>query len=198
MTPPAERAPTLRTERLVLRRWRDRDLDPLAAMNADPEVMEHFPSTLTREQSAAVIDRIEAHFDEHGFGLWVVEVPGVTPFAGWVGLLRPRFEAPFTPCVEVGWRLARDAWGHGYAIEAARAAVTYGFEEVGLEEIVSFTVPQNTRSRAVMERLGMTHDPADDFDHPLVAPGTPWHRHVLYRLPRAAWSPHGLGSDPAA
>jgi len=182
------REPTLRTERLVLRRWRDADLELHAAMNADPVVMEHFPSVLTREESDAVVQRIDDQFDAHGFGLWAVEVPGVTPFAGWVGLTRPRFDAPFTPCVEVGWRLRTECWGRGYATEGARAAIRFGFDEVGLDEIVSFTVPQNERSRAVMAKLGMTHDPADDFDHPLVEPHTPWHRHVLYRLPRAAWS----------
>jgi RimJ/RimL family protein N-acetyltransferase len=171
----------LRTERLVIRRWLDADRAPFAAMNADPEVMEHFPSVLTREESDASAARIGEHFSVHGFGLWAVEIPGVVSFAGCVGLAVPRFEAPFTPCVEIGWRLARPHWGHGYATEAARAVLAFAFAALGLQEVVSFTVPGNTRSRRVMEKLGMTHDPRDDFDHPLVAEGHPLRRHVLYR-----------------
>jgi RimJ/RimL family protein N-acetyltransferase len=174
--------PELRTERLLLRRWRDGDRGPFAALNADPVVVEHLRSTLTRAESDAFVDRIEAGFREHGFGLWAVEVAGGGAFAGFVGLSVPSFEAHFTPAVEVGWRLARQHWGHGYAVEAARAAAAFGFEVVGLEEIVSFTVPANARSRRVMERLGMTHDPADDFDHPKLPEGHPLRRHVLYRL----------------
>lgn len=177
----------------MLRRWQPSDLAPLAAMNADPVVMEHFPSMLTRAESDAAVDRIEAHFESNGFGLWAVELPDVAPFIGWIGLSRPRFEAPFMPAVEVGWRLVAEHWGRGYATEGARAAVAFGFDEVGLDEIVSFTVPANLPSRAVMERLGMTHDPDDDFDHPMVEPGTPWHRHVLYRLRR---SPRSRGLEP--
>lgn len=171
----------LRTERLLLRRWLPSDREPFAAMNADPEVMEFFPSVLTREQSEAAADWIAAHFTQHGFGLWAVEIPGVAPFAGFVGLAVPFFEAPFTPCVEIGWRLAEPYWGHGYATEAARAALAFAFEEMHLPEVVSFTVPANVRSRRVMEKLGMTHDPRDDFDHPVVAAGHPLRRHVLYR-----------------
>jgi RimJ/RimL family protein N-acetyltransferase len=139
--------------------------------------MEHFPAVLTGDESAAMVGRIEAHFDRHGFGLWAVEVSGRTPFIGFVGLAVPSFDAHFTPCVEVGWRLAVHAWGHGYATEAAGAALAFGFDSAGLSEIVSMTVPDNSRSRRVMERLGMMRDPADDFDHP--AQGR---RHVLYRL----------------
>jgi RimJ/RimL family protein N-acetyltransferase len=170
------------TERLLLRRWRQSDREPFAAMNADPRVMEHFPAPMSLEETTASIARIEAHFAQHGYGLWAVEIPGLTPFAGFVGLSIPRFEARFTPCVEVGWRLAADYWGRGYATEGARAAVAFGFEQLGLDEILSFTVPGNARSRRVMEKLGMTHDPADDFDHPLVPAGHPLVRHVLYRL----------------
>jgi RimJ/RimL family protein N-acetyltransferase len=153
-------------------------------MNADPRVMEHFPATLSADETDARIARIEAHFAEQDFGLWAVEIPGVTPFAGFVGLAVPSFEAAFTPCVEIGWRLAVDYWGRGYATEGARAALSFGFDSLGLDEIVSFTVPANTRSRRVMERLGMTHDPAEDFDHPLVPEGSPFRRHVLYRIAR--------------
>jgi RimJ/RimL family protein N-acetyltransferase len=176
----------IRTARLLLRRWRETDREPFAALNADPVVMEHYPRTFDRAASDAAVARIEAHLDEHGFGLWAVEVRGGAPFVGFVGLMTPSFEAHFTPAVEVGWRLAREHWGHGYATEAARAAVRVGFETFGLPEIVSFTVPANTRSRRVMERLGMTHDPADDFDHPNLPTGHPLRRHVLYRLSRTA------------
>jgi RimJ/RimL family protein N-acetyltransferase len=146
--------------------------------------MEHFPAPLTRAESDAMVDRIEAAFESNGFGLWAVEVLGGAPFIGFVGLAVPTFEAHFTPAVEVGWRLAREHWGRGYATEAARAALEFGFGSVGLDEIVSFTVPANVRSRTVMERLGMTHDPKDDFDHPRIPPGNPLRRHVLYRLQR--------------
>lgn len=178
-------APTLRGERVLLRGWRPEDLEPFAALNADPRVMEHFPSTLTREESDAFVrERILPQFEALGFGLWAVEVPGASPFVGYVGLMEQTFEAPFTPCIEVGWRLAFEAWGHGYATEAARLAVRYGFEQVGLDEILSFTALSNTRSIAVMERLGMRHD--GDFDHPRVPVGHPLRRHVLYRLRRPA------------
>jgi len=176
--------PELRTERLLMRRWRESDREPFAALNADPEVMEHFPAPLTREQSDAFVDRVERHFAEHGFSLWAVEVVSSGSFAGFVGLLVPRFPAHFTPTVEVGWRLARPYWGHGYATEAALAALTFGFQERRLEEIVSFTVPDNLRSRRVMERLGMTGDPADDFEHPALPEGHRLRPHVLYRLSR--------------
>jgi RimJ/RimL family protein N-acetyltransferase len=176
----------LRTERLVLRGWREDDLGAFAELNADPLVMEHFPGLMSRQRSDAFVhDRIEPHFAERGFGLWAVEVPGVAPFIGFVGLQAPSFESFFTPCVEIGWRLAAAHWGHGYATEAARKAVAFGFGRAGLEEIVSFTVPANVRSIAVMERLGMRFD--GEFDHPRVT--GPLKRHVLYRLGRAALRP---------
>ena len=174
------------TPRLLLRRFWPADRDPFAAMNADPRVMEHFPALLSVEETDGRIARIEAHFDTHGFGAWALEIPGVTPFAGFVGLTIPPFEAAFTPCVEVGWRLAADFWGKGYATEGAKAVLAFGFESLGLDEIVSFTVPANTRSRRVMEKLGMTHDPRDDFDHPLLPEGHALRRHVLYRIRRDA------------
>ena len=177
----------IRTDRLLARRWREEDREPFAAMNADPAVMEHMQGPLTRERSDAFIDRIEAHWDEHGWGLWAVEVPGTAPFVGYVGLWPADYVAP--GMVEVGWRLARAHWGHGYATEVAREALRFGFTEVGLDEIVSFTVPQNERSWRVMERIGLVRDPAGDFEHPNVdAVAYPeLVRHVLYRLPRDSW-----------
>ncbi len=179
--------PELRTPRLLLRGWREDDLEPFARLNADPRVMEHFPAPLTHEESDTLVARIGAHFERHGFGLWAVEVPGIAPLIGFVGLAVPGFEAAFTPCVEIGWRLAREHWGRGYATEGARAALGFGFEQVGLTEVVSFTVTANQPSRRVMERLGMRHEAADDFDHPGLPAGHPLRRHVLYRLDHAAW-----------
>jgi RimJ/RimL family protein N-acetyltransferase len=169
---------------LVLRRWRPSDKGLFASLNADPEVMEHFPSTLDRAESDAFADRIEAGFDARGYGLWAVEVPGQAEFIGFVGLALHDFPAHFTPAVEIGWRLARDYWGRGFATEAAHTAIADGFDRVGLSEIVSFTATVNIRSVAVMKRLGMTHDPADDFDHPRLPLGHHLRRHVLYRLKR--------------
>lgn len=171
----------LRTERLLLRAWRPDDRDPYAALNADPVVMEHFPAPLTRAESDAHVDRVLAAFAEHGWGLWAVEVPGEADFIGFVGLAIPRFEAPFTPCVEVGWRLARSAWGRGYAPEGAMEALRFAFDDLGLDEVLSFTAVGNAKSRRVMEKIGLTHDPADDFDHPNLPPGHRLRRHVLYR-----------------
>jgi len=171
----------LKTERLLLRRWREGDRQPFGRQSADPVVMRYMLGTLTREESDAFVDRIEKHFDEHGFGLWAVEVPGVAPFVGFVGLSVPRFDAHFMPAVEIGWRLDRPNWGRGYATEAAAATLADGFGRVGLREIVSFTIPTNLKSIAVMERLGMTRDPSDDFEHPGIPKGHPYRRHVLYR-----------------
>ena len=158
-----------------------------ARLNADPVVMEHFPSPLTRLESDTFADRIEDHFETNGFGPWAVEARDEADFIGYVGLLVPNFEAHFTPAVEVGWRLARAYWGRGLATEAARAAVVDGFGRLGLSEIVSFTSPRNVRSIRVMERLGMIRNPLDDFDHPRLPDGHPLRRHVLYRLGRDAW-----------
>ena len=180
--------PVLSAGPLLLRPWRDSDLPAFAALNADPRVMEFLPAVLDRAASDAMAGRIRDHFARHGFGLWAVEVPGVTDFAGFVGLNVPTFEAHFTPCVEIGWRLAYDHWGKGYATIGARAALDFAFKNLNLAEVVSFTVPHNVRSRRVMERLGMTHDEADDFEHPLLADGHPLRRHVLYRLARAEWA----------
>lgn len=172
----------LHTERLTLRRWRDEDRAPFAAINADPVAMERMPTTLDRAESDAMVERIEAHFAEEGYGLWVVERRTGGGAMGFVGLWPAQFDAHFTPAVEVGWRLGTEWWGHGYATEAARAALADGFDRLGLEEIVSFTSVDHQRSRRVMEKLGMHTDPADDFDHPSLTLGHPLRRHVLYRL----------------
>jgi RimJ/RimL family protein N-acetyltransferase len=164
-------------------------------MNADPRVMEFFIKRLDRAGSDAMVDRIREHFAVHGFGLWAVEVPGVAPFIGFTGLEVPRFEAPFMPCVEIGWRLAFEHWGRGYATEAARLALDYGFGTLGLPEILATTTVTNRRSRAVMERLGMHRDPADDFDHPLAPEGHPLRRHVLYRLKSLLGTRHSSGAS---
>ena len=172
---------TLSSGRVRLRRWRDADRDAFAAINADPRVMEFFPSPLTRACSDAMIDYIEAHFDRHGFGLWALELPGVAPLIGFTGLLVPRLAAHFTPCVEIGWRLRREFWGRGIGLTAARLAERHAFETLRLRELVSFTAAGNRRSRRLMERLGFTHDPRDDFLHPLLPEDSPLRRHVLYR-----------------
>jgi RimJ/RimL family protein N-acetyltransferase len=174
----------LRTERLRLRRWRRSDRESFAVLNADPNVMEFYPAPLTRAQSDAMVERIEAGFDRLHYGLWAVDVTATGTFAGYVGLAPATFEAHFTPAVEVGWRLDRPHWGHGYATEAARAAVADGFERLGLAEIVSFTAVVNHRSERVMQKIGMTRNPGEDFDHPSLPRGHPLQRHVLYRLPR--------------
>lgn len=156
-------------------------------MNADPAVVEHLQGPMTRERSDDFVDRIEAHWDANGWGLWAVEVVGGAPFVGYTGLWPANFLAD--GMVEVGWRLAAEHWGHGYATEAAREALRFGFTDVGLDEIVSFTVPQNVRSVRVMERIGLVRDPAGDFDHPRVDGETypQLVRHVLYRLSRDTW-----------
>jgi RimJ/RimL family protein N-acetyltransferase len=201
----------LSTPRLLLRPWQDSDREPFAQMNADPRVMEFLIGPLSREESDRLVDHIQAHFQQHGFGLFAAELreassrttepdsPKTSPrprlssassavsFIGFIGLAVPAFEAHFTPCVEIGWRLAPAHWGCGLATEGARAVLRYAFETLALEEVVSLTVPANLASRRVMEKVGMTHSPADDFDHPLLPPGHPLRRHVLYRLRRAAW-----------
>ena len=188
-------ADTLTTARLLLRRWREADRLPFQRLNTDPRVMEFMPGLLSAEASDAMILRIEQHFDRHGFGLFAAELLEDRRFLGFIGLSTPAFEAPFMPAVEIGWRLAAESWGCGLATEGAQAVLRYAFQTLELPRVVSFTVPHNLRSRRVMEKLGMTHDPADDFDHPRFAPGHPLRRHVLYRLDRAAWkriSPGGM------
>ncbi len=178
---------TLRTPRLVLRRWEERDIEPFAALNADPEVMQFFPYTLTMEQTISMVDRIEAQFESAGFSLWALEVETTGEFIGFVGLSRPSFQAPFTPCVEIGWRLAKEHWGRGYAPEAAREVLRDGFERIGLLEILSFTAAINEKSVRVMEKVRMTRNPLDDFLHPMVEDGHRLQEHVLYRLARSNW-----------
>jgi RimJ/RimL family protein N-acetyltransferase len=178
------------TPRLLLRRWRESDRAAFAAMNADPRVMEFFPSILSREESdRAVTERIYAHFERYGFGLCAAELRETGAFTGFIGLAVPAFKAHFTPCVEIGWRLAAEYWGRGLATEGAREMVRYAFDVLALDELVSMTVPGNIRSRRVMEKLGMTRDPADDFDNPNIPEGHPLRRHVLYRLRRSDWRP---------
>ena len=178
----------IRTERLLLRRWTDADRRPFAELNADPMVMRHMQGLMTREASDAFIDRIEASWRNRRWGLWAIEVADAAPFIGYVGLWPADYVAG-RPMVEVGWRLASQHWGHGYATEAAGEALRFGFEEIGLQEIVSFTVPQNERSWRVMERIGLMRDPSGDFDHPRVDPARypELVRHVFYRLDRDAW-----------
>jgi RimJ/RimL family protein N-acetyltransferase len=167
---------------IKLRSWRPSDLDPYAAMNADEEVMQYFPALMTREESEASMKRAQEHIGEHGWGIWVVDVDG--EFAGFTGLKTPRFEAAFTPCVEIASRLARKFWGKGIAFEAAQSALVFGFNGLGLMEIVAFTAVPNTPSRRLMESLGFVRDPDGDFDHPLIPEGHPLRRHVLYRKRR--------------
>jgi RimJ/RimL family protein N-acetyltransferase len=179
--------PTVVTARLILRPWRQEDRAPFAALNADPQVMEHFPGCLDRTRSDEVAAKISERLLERGFGFWAAEAPGVSEFIGFIGLSRPMFQTHFTPCVEIGWRLARQYWGHGYATEGACASLRFAFEQLQLDEVVSYTVPGNWRSRRVMDRLGMTHTPADNFEHPEVPIGHPIRPHVLYRLRRIDW-----------
>ena len=175
----------LKTQRLRLRQWRDSDREPFAAMNADPAVMEFFPSVLNRQASDASIEAWQSQFAERGWSDWAVEVLETGAFIGFVGLTVPVRSLPFSPCVEIGWRLARAHWGRGYVTEAARQVLRIGFEQFSLDEIVSFTAVRNERSRAVMERIGMHRD--DDFDYPAFAEGHPLRRHCLYRLSRQQW-----------
>ena len=176
---------SLEAPRLILRPWLDRDRAPFARMSSDPQVMAHLLPFASPEAVDAWIDRQRAHLEAHGFCFWAVESKEDGAFMGAAGLLRVGYEAHFTPAVEVGWRLDRCFWGQGYAPEAAALAIRFGFEQVGLQEVVANTVPANRNSRRVMEKLGMSHTAVDDFDHPLVPIGNPLRRQVLYRLPRA-------------
>jgi RimJ/RimL family protein N-acetyltransferase len=174
--------PVIVTERLFLREWRDTDVDPFAAMNSDPRVMQYFPETYSKERTRQFVARIRECWLERSYGLWAVERQDTGRFVGYVGLWPATFPAHFTPAVEVGWRLAADQWGNGYATEAARASLRYGFDIVGLEEIVSFTSGLNVRSWRVMERLGMRRDSSGDFEHPNIPEGHSLRPHVLYRI----------------
>jgi len=183
----------LSTPRLRLRQWHASDLEPFAALNADARVMEFMPGLLSSAESDALARRAAAEIAQLGFGFWATELRASGAFIGFVGLHIPSFEAPFTPCVEIGWRLGRTSWGNGFATEAAWECLRFAFESLALEEVVSFTVPLNRRSRAVMERLGMRHDPRGDFDHPRLPAGHPLRRHVLYRLRCEDWQRAGPG-----
>ena len=180
---------TLTSERLLLRPWRDDDLDALAALCADPEVMAHFPAPLDRAGSEDLLRRLQAHQAEHGFTFWCLQRREDGAIAGFTGLARVAFDAPFVPAVETGWRLARSFWGQGYALEAAQRALDFAFAELGLAQVVAFTVPGNRRSWGLMQRLGMRHDAGDDFEHPGLPPGHPLRPHLLYRIDREDW--HG-------
>lgn len=183
------------TPRLRLLAWADRHVAPFAAMNTDPEVMRHFPALQTAEESRRTVDAWRAQFDERGFSNWAVELKATGEFIGFVGLSVPRRVLPFSPCVEIGWRLARQHWHQGYATEGARACLRVGFETLGLHEIVSFTALQNLPSRAVMVRIGMT-DSGQDFDHPALPEGHVLRRHCLYRITARRWR-QGLPDGPA-
>jgi RimJ/RimL family protein N-acetyltransferase len=178
---------TLVTGRLILRRWQESDREPFAALNADIRVMEFFPGKLSRRESNKFVDRIESHFEQHGFGLYATELSADQSFIGYIGLAIPQFTAAFTPCVEVGWRLAGNHWGKGLATEGAREVLRLAFGHLKLDSLVSYTVPANVRSRRVMEKLGMSNDPVEDFEHPQIPEGHPLRRHVLYRLRRVDW-----------
>jgi RimJ/RimL family protein N-acetyltransferase len=177
----------LRSQRLILRSWRGSDLPQIARMHADPRVMEFMPACMDRAASDAMVGRLQTTIETEGFGFWAVEAPGTADFIGFVGLSRPSFVAPFMPCVEIGWRLAHEYWRQGYATEAAQAALGFGFLDLALPEIVSFTAVINERSQRVMQRLGMQHYRAEDFDHPVLPAGDRLRRHVLYRLSSERW-----------
>ncbi|NPV19440.1 GNAT family N-acetyltransferase [Bradyrhizobium aeschynomenes] len=179
---------TIGSQRLILREWRDEDRAPFAAMSADPAVMQFLRALPTRQACDQWIDFQIAHQAEHGFGFWVVETRASGAFLGAVGLFRVFFDASFTPAVEIGWRLARHAWGQGIASEAARAALDFGFNTLGLDEIIAYAAPANQASQNVMRKLGMIRDEASDFDHPRVEADSPLRRQVMYRLSRAAWA----------
>jgi len=175
----------LTTPRLILRQWRDEDFDPFWAMGQDAQVMEFLLPFADRDASDDNAIRLRDHIQQHGFGFWALEEKDGASFIGFTGLLNVSDTNPFYPAVEIGWRLARPYWGKGYASEAAEAALAFGFEKLELDEIIAFTVPANTRSQAVMHRIGMVRNPADDFDHPRVPDGSPLKRHVLYRQSRS-------------
>ncbi|WP_418317131.1 GNAT family N-acetyltransferase [Piscinibacter sakaiensis] len=174
------------TERLRLTAWHERHVAPFAAMNADPEVMRYFPATMTEQQTRDAVERQRGQFAERGWGFWATELKHTGEFIGFIGLMVPRHPLPCMPCVEIGWRLARRYWGNGYATEGARASLAVGFEQLGLDEIVSFTALDNRPSRRVMERIGM-HDTGRDFDHPAVPEGSAVRRHCLYVIGREEW-----------
>lgn len=175
-------APSLKTKRLILRQWKNEDLIPFAKMNSDPKVMEFFPSVLTKEKSDEIAKKIQKELSEKEYGFWAVEEKKTKKFIGFVGLHLPEFSSHFTPCIEIGWRLAYEFWGQGFAFEAAEAVLKYAFSTLHLSEIVAFTAKTNLRSRKLMEKLEMSHDEKDDFDHPKIPKNHPLSLHVLYRI----------------
>ena len=177
----------IKTERLILRQWREDDLKPFAELNADQRVREFFPSLLTTPESDAIVEILSEHIENKGYGFFAASLIETGEFIGFVGLEDVNFTATFTPAVEIGWRLGFDYWGKGYATEGALKALEYGFSTLNLDEIVSFTTVENKRSRNVMEKIGMHYDPKDDFDHPKIADGHLLKRHVLYRLLSSEW-----------
>ncbi|MBL8021763.1 MAG: GNAT family N-acetyltransferase [Leptospirales bacterium] len=181
------------TDRLVLRRWLPSDLGPFQRMNADPYVMRYFPSTRTNEESAELLQKTERHFEEHGFGVWALELKATGEWIGLTGAAHVPFEAHFTPAVELGWRIVGKFHGQGYATEAARFTCEFAFKELKLSGLVAFTIPANLPSRRVMEKLGMKHNPAENFNHPLVPPDSPARVHVLYRLSSAEYRKESTG-----
>lgn len=184
----------LRTPRVLLRQWKDSDTDAWALMNADTEVRRYFPSVLSRTEAEGEADRIRASIAQRGWGMWALEVPGVHPFAGFVGLNLPGYEAPWMPAVEIGWRLAPAAWHQGYATEGAAAALHFAFTQLELPQVVAMSVPANTPSHRVMERIGMVRDTAADFDHPRVPDGSPLKRHILHRITQGQWATQGVAA----
>ena len=177
----------IETDRLVLRNWREEDRQAFFEMNADPEVMRFFERTRSRAEADVAFDRFVREIDRNGYGFWAMELRDIGQVIGFTGLRDIHFDAPFTPAVEIGWRLLTSHWGNGYATEAARASLAYGFQQMALPEIVSFAVPENWPSRRVMERIGMRREPQYDFGYPDVTPGSPLARHVFYRLTVTDW-----------
>lgn len=173
---------SLLSPRVLLRPWKPEDAEAFSQLNADPEVMHYFPSILNRSESNAILKKMQIHFDKHGFGFWAAEHRVTGDFLGFIGLNIPNFEAHFTPCVEIGWRLPRRYWNQGLASEGALLCLEFAFKNLKLEEVVAFTSSQNTASRRVMEKIGMHHNPKDDFEHPQLTPGHPLRAHVLYRI----------------
>lgn len=179
----------IETERLILREWKDSDLEGLIALNASSEVCRYFPSTLTSQESTNMFSKIQSRFESNGFCFYAIEQKSTRNFIGFCGLNTPSFKAHFTPCVEIGWRIMPDYWSIGYATESANAALHEGFARFKMNEIVSFTVPQNTASRRVMEKIGMKYSPIDTFEHPNIPEGHPLKKHVLYRMEKDLFSP---------
>jgi 3-dehydroquinate dehydratase/shikimate dehydrogenase len=189
-----EKLAIIRTERLLLRPWLEKDLDPFTDLNSDPRVREYFPSLLTKEESAREMNLAQTEIEEKGWGFWAAALLSTGEFIGMIGLhavSKEKLSAHFTPAIEIGWRLAYDHWGKGYATEGAKAALAYGFSNVNLDEIVAFTALQNQRSRHVMEKIGMLHNPKDDFKHPKLTDGHRLQYHVLYRIKKELWQSYG-------